>query len=36
MVEIFILLILISIFLTYKKSFVDQNFELVGEEEVVE
>ena len=32
----FIVLIAVSVSLTYKKSFVDQNFEIISEEETLE
>lgn len=32
----FIVLVLISVYLTYKRSFVDQNFEIISEEETLE
>lgn len=36
LIIVFVVLILISIFFTYKRSFVDKNFEIISEEENLE
>jgi len=36
LVGLFIIIIVVSVFLTYKRSFVDHDFEIISEEEFLE
>lgn len=36
LIAIFIVFILASVFLTYKRSFIDRDFEIINEEENIE